>query len=1344
MRLKWKSVLALTLSATMMISAVPLQAQTVKAEAKNITQKVEKLKGTESDEKDFAEGEAIVLYNSSNSKTKSINTEGDFGAGIEIKETYDFGNESSVAKTKSTNSADGGFSVSLVESDKYTTEELISILEKRADVKYAEPNYRIKALGTNDIYSQYQWALENIGQNGGTEGFDINADIEVMQNIVNDEEKVIALVDTGIDYTHEDLQDVVWENPINSKQLKGEHGYDFISYDEDPLDDNGHGTHCSGIMVANPDNETGIAGVANSDNIKIMALKILDAEGFGYGMEAVGAYNYIYKAQQLGINVVAVNNSWGASIEEEYGDGSESEILLEVINMVGEAGAISVCASGNEGVDNEIVKSYPACLDSPYIISVAASNENDELAAFSNYGNNVDIAAPGTSILSTVSYDVFNPSIYENRDELCSVFENFEEGNLVQTIKGYKTNGKVAEEGDIAYGLNANGGKADMSVNIAEDTYFGQAEDGTKSIQWTIEGAQMGDIYTLYLPYESKASETTLHSSVMAKVSGPTGAGEDFFGSDLSYIMVADGEIDEKGTYDEESESIIAGTLVDSGNYWNHFSGASVYNSDKSQKRAIAVYIMAGADGDFVVNIDKMGVSKPDVESEAFGKYDFYNGTSMAAPHVTAAVAAVANSFENETALERKARIVGSTRKSDELWGLVSSGGTLDFANIENPGMSLETATMNDKNQVEIKGYYLEGAEVLIDGKTVTPIKHTNNLIVVEGKDYIYKSVYIEVIKDDDYASGSYYFMTGKSFDKYEGITGYLAGGSIVSGAESLYYVDRDGYVNIGTPVEIEKEKYIDWVEGVKPYTTEIFGDAYKTAVDYTMTNNTDVVCVNKKLYTVLSIDVGFAEDSILAQYDEEKGWQKYADLPSDFAELTGITLTSYNGNIYLIGGLNEKNGRTSKQVKCYDEKNKNWTQCMILPEGRAFAKAMQVGNKLVVTLGANDTEEVPKALIYDGNEWKVSKAELGEVVDLSVYSYETEDDYYDVYYASAQIGLVKNGIVFTDLKVDGLGDTFTYDVVNDKYVAAGYCLNSDKLDGDQLYATTVKDKLYVLYGWGIPEEDFELEFWKKQIKESYYDDYYSDIEFDLGLTGEISVCTMPVTNGYICVNDKSTTEAYVNGAGYYLPGDTINLTAEAYEGFYVKSFTVDGKKVNADSKGKYTYTAKATGNVYTINAVAESGDYFEDVTEPPAIQKGSKVTVGKFTYKVTSITAKKKTVTVVSFNNKKKATKATVPATVMINGTKFKVTAIGANAFKNSKKLKTVTIGKNVTSIGKNAFRGCKNLKKVTIKATKIKKFGKNLFKGTNKKLVVKVPKKSKKSYKTKLKKAGFTGKVK
>ncbi|MFQ9514741.1 MAG: S8 family serine peptidase [Eubacterium sp.] len=1420
MNLNWKSFLALVLAASMIPASVPVGAQTTKAAVQRTTQMAETKKDKEKNEKNYAEGEAIILYKKNTSTAKNFSSGSTLEKDIEIKTTYEFGNSRSNSSAKDNSITGGsGVSVSLVTSDKYSTEELIEKLKKRSDIKYAEPNYRIKALDMQDPYKQYQWTLDNKGQNGGTPDLDINADTEALKKSINNQEKVIALVDTGIDYTHEDLENVVWNNPVNSKQLKGEHGYDFINYDGDPLDDNGHGTHCSGIMAATSDNGVGIAGTANSENIKIMALKILDSEGYGYGMEAIGAYNYIYKAQQLGVNVVAVNNSWGAELDEEE---SESEIFSEVIDMVGKAGALSVCAAGNESNNNDIVEVLPASLDSPYIISVAASNENDELAAFSNYGESVDIAAPGTDVLSTVSYNTFNPVIYDNRDKLCSIYQNFETGNLVQTMEDSKMTGTVAEEGDISYGLDSDS-KGKMSVSVDENTYFGVESDGTKSVKWTIEGAKEDGVYTLYLPYVAEMSSTPLYSSLMVKVSGPSGLGQDIFGTDTSLLFVSDNSIDKNGNYNEDSETVLGGAYVDDGNYWRLFTGQVEDSVEESQQRAMSVQIKAGADGDYTVYIDKMGVSKGDVNAEEFGKYDFYNGTSMAAPHITGAVAAVADAFDDKTALERKARILGSVRKSDNLESTVKTGGVLDLSNIENPGISLEKAVLNDKKQIEVQGYYLTGATIKVNGEVKSPIEHTDNKIIIDGNFYINKSIEIEIEKDGTVITGQYFFMNGKKFDKFEGIYGALNGGGAVSDGENLYYADNSGDVYIGTLFYENGINQFDWYDTEQEYTTDMFGDSYKTVVDYTITNESDFVCLNKTLYAILSIDVGYSEDSILAYFDEEKGWKKYADLPADFSSLDGVTLTAYDGNLYIIGGFDEEKGTLSKNVKYLNAAKKTWTQAPALPEGRSFSKALQTGNKLVLTLGANGTYDVPKNLIFDGSKWTISKSDMGEIVEPEMYYYEKDNQMEAFSVAKAQIGLIKDGIVYTDLKVEGLGDTFTYNLSGDKYTSSGYCLDRNSLDGDQLVATTVQDKLYVLYGWGYNEDDWDLGLWK--TSSFGYEDLWNSL---LDMEGSINVCTMPIQSGYVRVTDNSSMGAYVQGAGYYLPGDTIKLTAQAEEESYVKSFTVNGKKVNADSKGTYTYVAKAQGTTYDIKAAAQAGEYVSEILmedevivleksknskntsyqlyleifpatadnkkikwttsnakvatvdsngkvkmastakagqeaviratavdrgtvygecvvmiTDASLSKNSKVKAGNFTYKITSFTSKKKTVTCLSFN-KKKAAKATVPATVKINGYKFKVTGISANAFKNGKKLKNVTVGKNITSIGKNAWKGCKKLKKVTIKSSKIKKFGKGLFKGTSKKLTVKVPKKAKNSYSKKLKKAGFKGKVK
>ena len=126
-------------------------------------------------------------------------------------------------------------------------------------MEFAEPNYKIHAL-SNDTYSDYQWAL------GNAEG-SINVQSKWDKGITGTEEKVVAVVDTGVYYPHEDLKDSMWENTFQP-ELKGDYGFDFVNGDSDPIDDNGHGTHCAGIINATMNNETGISGVAPNTKIK--------------------------------------------------------------------------------------------------------------------------------------------------------------------------------------------------------------------------------------------------------------------------------------------------------------------------------------------------------------------------------------------------------------------------------------------------------------------------------------------------------------------------------------------------------------------------------------------------------------------------------------------------------------------------------------------------------------------------------------------------------------------------------------------------------------------------------------------------------------------------------------------------------------------------------------------------------------------------------------------------------------------------------------------------------------------------------------------------------------------
>ncbi len=313
-------------------------------------------------------------------------------------------------------STSGAVGMQVVQVTGTSLSRAMEVYKTNPDVLYVEPDYRIslspiektstsapvqaqglRAAGTgwpNDPGYTQLWGLENTGQTPfyGKPGADIKAPL-AWGATTGSSSVVIALIDTGVDYTHPDLSSNIWQNPgeyLNGADDDGNgyiddiRGWNFVSKNNDPMDDNGHGTHCAGTMAAVGNNGIGVTGV--TWNAKIMPLKFLDSKGSGYTSDAISAILY---ATQKGVPLISCSFS---------GPG-ESQALKEAIDS---SSALFICAAGNAGANSDITPQYPAGYPSSQIISVAASTYQDTLASFSNYGvSSVDIAAPGVSIYST-------------------------------------------------------------------------------------------------------------------------------------------------------------------------------------------------------------------------------------------------------------------------------------------------------------------------------------------------------------------------------------------------------------------------------------------------------------------------------------------------------------------------------------------------------------------------------------------------------------------------------------------------------------------------------------------------------------------------------------------------------------------------------------------------------------------------------------------------------------------------------------------------------------------------------------------------------------------------------
>jgi len=282
--------------------------------------------------------------------------------------------------------------------DSADMKEAIAYYRSKPDVEYAEPNYIVrKAVIPNDSGFTQQWGLNNAGQTGGTIDADIDApeawDITAGSNNI-----VIAVIDTGVAYGHPDLAGNIWQNtdeiPANGVDDDGNgyvddvYGWDFIDNDGYPEDLDSHGTHVAGIIASRGNNGTGGTGVMWS--AKIMALRFLGVTGVG---DVANAAQAIIYAADNGARII--NASWGGY---DY-----STPLYNAIDYARSKGVLFVAAAGNDAQNIDGSPFYPAGFTLPNILSVAASDSNDNLAYFSNYGaTSVDLAAPGVAIYSTV------------------------------------------------------------------------------------------------------------------------------------------------------------------------------------------------------------------------------------------------------------------------------------------------------------------------------------------------------------------------------------------------------------------------------------------------------------------------------------------------------------------------------------------------------------------------------------------------------------------------------------------------------------------------------------------------------------------------------------------------------------------------------------------------------------------------------------------------------------------------------------------------------------------------------------------------------------------------------
>lgn len=1126
-------------------------------------------------------------------------------SGMKVAEVYDFGDGEDASDGEggmsllSTDDADSdaaedtgdAVQVALVTSDSMSAEEMHAALEDNDAVEAVSYNYR-KAPTSFEAsdYSGYQWGLKNTGQNGGTKGASTNISA-VKGQIATTNEQVVAVIDTGVDYTHADLKDKMWVN--TSSNLAGTYGYDFGSNDDDPMDTYGHGTHCAGIIAAADDGK-GTTGI--DPNVKIMALKSCDDDDYMDDSYSIAAFSYVYRAMKQGVNVVSINCSWGGYVTE-----SDNEIYNTIIEKLGQMGAVTCVSAGNDALDNdnlpesitdqidtnERVVDSPSACESVYCVGVAATNENGKLSGYSSYGaESIDLAAPGDTILSTVPENTFNPSIYTSSqiDALTSYYQSFEGNDILTGVTLY-VNGTKIEDGT----------EKAKYLSIDDSSFLGVAGGHSLKLSGNLSA---GDQVVVSLPYTVDAANKDQIASMMLRALAPEGndgldtVSVDTFAAPVSVTNVE--ELVDRYFLNEIS------TSGDSYSDWMTLDSETGLTSKEGTQFQIG-YVLS-IDDESVVSaptsiwIDDVAVSKSGVDSSEFGTYAFKTGTSMATPYVTGAVAAVAAMMNKGVAAKITAKQVIEklytyTKADDSLKGKVATGGYLNFeaANTE-PRIDAATVSTGASTAITITGANLHGATVKMKEagaedstyKDATNYKHAADGSSITFTDPGFLNYLVDIKVTKNLNEGGTAEAVKKNVYLVDGKSGYSKlrlgeDATLASGQTDAF----GGWATDGTYVYGTDAANI-YAYNVKDQTREtltdsastdfakVFGDTGLDGVSHTLWLNGEVAYLNGQVYALATYtdsastekDSGYYKKTVLVKAsanDEYAPLTKAAALPSATNSLDGysVRLFTYNGSLYLYGGLNVKTGEMSTAVYKLDTAKGTWAEAtsMKLPEGRALSQAIQVGNNVVITMGLSADGNCPANLVFDGSKWKVSKASL------NVYTKGTVKFGSKTYsYFGADIGICKGGVQYIGRAAAGLGDTFTYDIAGDKFVA-----------GAQQYSTSVSNT-------GLAGAFT-----------------YGDIIYAVSTDGAVS--TAKTTSGLLKVTATNSKKGKVTGTGTFAPGAAAKVTVKAKKikkvkktkkkktttvtQYYVKSITVNGKTTTYKKNAKNVTRSKS----FTVTA---------------------------------------------------------------------------------------------------------------------------------------------------------------
>lgn len=815
-----------------------------------------------------------------------------------------------------------GMEYLLFHSPAHSTKELIELFGKSPLVEIVEPDYimHINQVFPDDEYFDQLWGLHNTGQEinetTGLADADIDAP-EAWERSTGSADVIAAVLDTGVDYTHADLQENMWVNQIEADGLQGvdddENGYvddiygiDTYNEDSDPYDDNSHGTHVAGTISAHGNNESGIAGV--TWNTRIMALKFLSGKGSGPVSAAIECMDYIIALKERGENIVVVNTSWGSS--------SNSELLNNAISAAADTGIIISAAAGNSSRDTDGAKPlYPAASNLSSIVAVAATNQDDELAYFSNYGASVtDLAAPGVNILSAVPGGGYEPGFFDFfYDDMESGCDNWD--------------------------MDA----TDAPWGITEEHPYEDAHSWSDSPDGNYHSGAPGQIYNYSLVSRSfDLSEQTgnlmlgfwLWNDILPDAA-PCGA------RDTLYIEISP---------DDGETWASLGQIYGKDLSWKLYSYL-IPEADRTAffrfRFRFESWPTGNSDG---IYIDNVGIGL----GSGMGSFKYFRGTSMAAPHVTGAISLDAALYPFDDIYTRINRILSGVEKIESMSGIVSTDGRLNLDLATDPDLAMCPFITGfeevDNRIIEIAGKFFgdEQDKILFHDKY-----DLNNTI--QGIIQSWSDTEIRVIKPK--YSGDYYWVENaaglKSSRKQYRFSMWeqMAEASAERDSAAATALNGKIYVFGGYAGGNDSLRSWEWYTPEDNTWHHIFGNWMQERRAHLTSAS-----LNDKIFIIGGYSTITDEclDTVTIFDPDNNNFTYAASLPVAMCFMRAAAL---DGKIYLTGGLDNDDNPLSTLYE-YDPVGNTWTQKASMPVSRFEHGTVAVNGKIYAFGGLEAWED--------------------------------------------------------------------------------------------------------------------------------------------------------------------------------------------------------------------------------------------------------------------------------------------------------------------------------------------------------------------------------------------------